>query len=154
MSWTSHKIIEYPKWEGAYKDDQVQLLAPHSTAQNSNPMSESGVQMLLELQQLGVLPTAMGNLFHAHRPLAQILYRTPSCPSHDTAPYHSQRAELSAALCSLWGAVATMKAPPQPPGLNTPRDFCCISCPSYTVVPENAHSAPGDAISPSSDTSY
>jgi len=32
---------------------QVQLLSSHRTTQNSNPMSNSGVQTLLELQPLG-----------------------------------------------------------------------------------------------------
>ena len=41
---------------------------------------------LLELQQLGAVPTALGRLFYAHHPLVQTLSPTPSCPSPDTAP--------------------------------------------------------------------
>jgi len=44
-------------------------------------MSESGVQMPLELQQLRAVPAALGNLFHVHCPLVQNLSLTPSCPS-------------------------------------------------------------------------
>jgi len=66
----------------------------------SNPTSESTVQILLELQQLRAVPTALGSLFHAHSSLIQ----NPQLP----LPWHSsmlfpqalslsQRAELSAA---------------------------------------------------------
>ena len=48
-------------------------------------MSESAVQMLFELWQLGAVPTVLGSPFHAHRPLVQTLSLTPSCPSPDTA---------------------------------------------------------------------
>jgi len=75
-----HQILwikEYPQLEGTHKDHWVQLLAPHSTTQNSNPMSESGVQTLLELQQLEAIPTALGSLFRAHHPLVQTLSLTP-----------------------------------------------------------------------------
>lgn len=44
-------------------DHQVQLLAPHRTTQISNFISESIVQMLLELCRLDAMPTALGNLF-------------------------------------------------------------------------------------------
>jgi len=67
----------------------MQLVAPHRIVQNSNPMSESAVQMLLELHQLGAMPTALGSPFHVQRPLVQTLCPTPSCPSSGTAPCHS-----------------------------------------------------------------
>jgi len=60
----NHGVTEYPDLEGTYKDHQVQLPVPHRTPQNLNPMSESIVQMLLELQQLVVMTTALGSLFH------------------------------------------------------------------------------------------
>jgi len=40
-------------------------------------MSESGVPMLPDLQQLRAVPTALGSLFHAHRPLGHSLFLTP-----------------------------------------------------------------------------
>lgn len=49
--------------------------APASTQYlpKSNPLSENAVQTLLELWQLGAMPTAVGSLFHAHCPLVQNL---------------------------------------------------------------------------------
>jgi len=47
---------EYLELGGANKDYQVQPLAPQRTTQNSNPLSESCVQLLLELQHLGLCP--------------------------------------------------------------------------------------------------
>jgi len=61
----NHGIVDYPKLEGIHKDHQVQLPAPPSATQNPNLISESGVQMLLELQQLGAVLIAPRNLFHA-----------------------------------------------------------------------------------------
>lgn len=46
---------EYSELEETRGDHQVHLLAPHSTTQNSNIMSETTVQTLLELQQLDEL---------------------------------------------------------------------------------------------------
>ena len=37
--------------------------------------------MLLELRQLGAVPSALGSPFHAHCPLVQHLFLTPSCLS-------------------------------------------------------------------------
>jgi len=37
-------------------------------------MFESSVQMLPGLQQLGAMTTALGSLFHAHRPLVQNVF--------------------------------------------------------------------------------
>ena len=56
---------------GTHKDHQVQLLPLHRTTLNC--MSESSVPVLLELQQLGAVPTALGILFHAHYPLVETL---------------------------------------------------------------------------------
>ena len=53
----------YPELEGNHKDDEVQLLVPHTPIQNSNLMSESVVQKLLRLQQLEAMTTALGILF-------------------------------------------------------------------------------------------
>jgi len=64
-----HRIIEYSELEGTHKDHQVQLPAPLSRpTSNPNPMSESIVQMLLELQQLEAMPIALGSLCHAQSP--------------------------------------------------------------------------------------
>ena len=66
-------------------------------------MSDSGIQTLLELQQLGAVPTALCSPFHAYHPLVQPVSLTPSCPSPDSSmPFPralslSHRAELSAA---------------------------------------------------------
>ena len=60
--------------------------APVSAQDHPNPLSEGGVQTLLELQQLRAVPTALGSPFHAHHPLVQTLSLTSSCPSPDTAP--------------------------------------------------------------------
>jgi len=61
---------------------------------------------MLELQQLGVVPTALRNPFHAQCPLAQTLSLTPSCPSPDSSmPFPqalllSQSTELPVRSCS------------------------------------------------------
>ena len=47
----NHRIIKYLELEGTQKGHQVQFLTPHRTTQNSNSMSESVFQTLLELQQ-------------------------------------------------------------------------------------------------------
>ena len=47
-------------------------------------MSESAVQMLLEILQLGAMHSALGSLLHAHCPLEQNVSLTPSCPFPDT----------------------------------------------------------------------
>lgn len=52
LSEFNKRIIEYPKSEWTHKDHWLQVLAPHRTIQNSNQMSESVVQTLLELQQV------------------------------------------------------------------------------------------------------
>ena len=55
-----HRTLEYPKlvcW--------VQLLAPHRTTKTSDHTSESIVQMLLELQQLGAMTAALRSLFQS-----------------------------------------------------------------------------------------
>lgn len=62
----SHRNIEYPKFEGTLKNHWAQLLVPKRTTQNSNPMSESVVQMLFVIQQPWAVSTALGSMFHAH----------------------------------------------------------------------------------------
>ena len=57
--------MEYLKLEEIHRDYQVQFLAPHGTAQSSNPTPESITQRLLELRQLSAMTTALGSLFHA-----------------------------------------------------------------------------------------
>lgn len=41
---------------------------------NPNPLSQASVQTLLEFQQLQAVPTALGSLFHAHRPVVKNLF--------------------------------------------------------------------------------
>jgi len=43
-------------------------------------MSENLIQTLLELQQLGAVPTALGSLFHAHTPSGHepLLFQEPN----------------------------------------------------------------------------
>lgn len=49
-----HRIIGYPQLEGNH-EDRIQLPAPQRTIQTSNPMSESVIQMLCEIQQRGAV---------------------------------------------------------------------------------------------------
>jgi len=49
-----HRIVKSPKLKGPHQDYPVQLLVLHSTTQNPNPMSQSSVQMSLELHHLGL----------------------------------------------------------------------------------------------------
>jgi len=62
MSYETHlkNTISQVGWEPS--ESCVQPLAPDRTSQNPNPMSESIVQMLLELPQLGAVPPALGSL--------------------------------------------------------------------------------------------
>ena len=78
---SNHRATEYPELQGTLKDHQIQLPSTRRTTQNSNPTSESDIQMLLELRQLGAVPSALGSPFHAHCPLVQHLFLTPSCLS-------------------------------------------------------------------------
>lgn len=64
--------------EGTYKDDGVQLPAPHRTHPKTIFMFEGVVQVLLELQQLEVVTTDVGNLFHTHNPLVKNFSLTPN----------------------------------------------------------------------------
>lgn len=84
-----HKIVEYLELEGSCKRNQVQTLFPHSANQNSNLVSESVVQMLLDLQQLRAVPTFPGSLLHAQHLLMQNLPLTPSLtvPQSSTVPF-------------------------------------------------------------------
>lgn len=66
------RMTEHPKLEGANKDHGVQLLAPHRITQKSDFMSESVVQMLLQLWQLGAM--ILESLFHAYHPLVKNLF--------------------------------------------------------------------------------
>ena len=107
------------------------ILAPHRITQNPNPMSESTIQMLLELQQLRAVPTALGSLFHAYRPLVQTLSLTPTCPSQHSSMLFPQalslshRAELSASSPLPGRSCSHHEASPQLlcSGLNQARDL-------------------------------
>ena len=138
-----HKITEYPNLEGTLKDHWVQLQAPHRTTQNSNPVSESTVQALLEFWQPGAVPIALGRPFQG---LTTLWWRTffqpptwhsltqlhaiPLGPvavtreQSSALPFHSPHEELPpvSLLCS---------------GLNKPRD---LSCSSYTLLSDSSPS--------------
>jgi len=47
------------------------LQGSSSPTRNPNPMSQSTVQMLFELQQLEAMATAMGSLFHTQHTLVK-----------------------------------------------------------------------------------
>lgn len=73
-----HTITEYLELEGTIRIiESVHLLAPQRTTQKSDHMSESIIQVLLELWQLRDVTTALGSLFHAHHPLVKNLFLTP-----------------------------------------------------------------------------
>lgn len=57
------KAYNILKLEGTHKGHWVQLQAPHSTTQKSHQISESIVQMLLELWQLCAMTASLGTLF-------------------------------------------------------------------------------------------
>lgn len=59
----NHRIIEHPKLTETHEDCWVQHPAPHRISQNSNPMSESTVQMFLGFWQLGDMTSALESLF-------------------------------------------------------------------------------------------
>ena len=73
-------ITEYPECEGTHKDQRAQFSNswPHRTTQNSNPMSERIVQMLLELRLLGARITALRSLFYAHHCSVKNLFLVPN----------------------------------------------------------------------------
>ena len=114
-----HTIIEYLELEGTIRIiESVHLLAPHRTTQKSDHMSESIVQMLLELRQLCAMTTVLSSPFHAHHPLVKNLLLTPNLPLpwHSSMPFPralllSQRAELSAAPPLPVRVAATMRPP-------------------------------------------
>lgn len=58
-----HRIIKYAELEETHKDHQIQVLAPQRTTQNSNRVSESIVQMLLDLWRFTAATAALGNHF-------------------------------------------------------------------------------------------
>ena len=113
--------------------------APVSAQDHPNPLSEGGVQTLLELQQLRAVPTALGSPFHAHHPLVQTLSLTSSCPSPaGSMPFPralslSQRAELSAAPRFPVRSCSRHEASPQLlcSALSKPRDLS----PSSHILP-------------------
>jgi len=102
-------------------------------------MSESTVPVLLELQQLGAVITALGSLFHAHHPLMQNLSLTPNLtfPGHSSKLFPqlrslSQIAELSTAPSLPARSCSCNEVSPQLlcSGLNK---LWGLSCFSYTL---------------------
>lgn len=81
--FTVCRIIERPKLEETNKGHGVQLLVPHRITQKSDPLSESVVQMLLQLQQLGTM--TLESLFHTYHPLVKNLFLI----SYLTLPWNS-----------------------------------------------------------------
>jgi len=86
-----HRIVESPELEGTHNSHHVQLLAPHGTIQKSTPVSESIVQILLELQLLGAVTAARSSPFHAHQPLIKNLFLISNLTLPDTAPTSGHR---------------------------------------------------------------
>lgn len=56
----AYRIMEYPELKGIHKDHRV--LAPYRTTQKCDRVSESVVQMLLELQQVQCHDCFLGSL--------------------------------------------------------------------------------------------
>lgn len=70
LDFTSHTQGIF--WVGGNPQGlQSPTLSHHRTTRKPNPIAQNVVQMLLELWQLGVIPTALGNLCHAHHPLVK-----------------------------------------------------------------------------------
>ena len=74
----SHRVAEYSELKECTRVIESNPWLHAAPPQNPNPMSESTVQILLELQQLRAVPTALGSLFHAHHALVQNLSLAPS----------------------------------------------------------------------------
>lgn len=132
--------MEYLELEETYKD-QVKLLVPYRVTQNSNPVSETVVQMLLKIWQAwGQDSRALGRLFQCPTTLSvknlslisnlTHLLNAATCHSFRSCCCH-HREDISTCpsallVRKLWAAV-------MPPlillfiGLNKPRDFICSS---------------------------
>lgn len=85
----NHRITEYPKLEGTYKDHQLQHLVLCRTTQNSAISMRALFRHFLSSVKFGAMNTALGSLFHAHHLLVKNLFLTPSCPSPGKAPCRS-----------------------------------------------------------------
>ena len=107
------------------------------------------------------MPTALGNVLHAHHPLVKNFCLTPSLPSPDAAPCRSlgpcrcHRQQSSVLPFLLWGAVAAMRPPLSSSTLywvhsgtsaaplqtlhhlcSPPLNTLIVLCPSYVVAPK------------------
>jgi len=133
-----HRITEYLESEGTHKDHQ------YNSHLHATP-TKIQTQCLKALSKFSLSSGTRGHarcpgqLFHAHHPLVQTLFLTPSCPSPDAAPYRSLgpcrcHPEKSSALPlhSLWGAVAAMRPPLSLlcSGLSTPQTSAAPHTPS------------------------
>ena len=98
------RTIDCPHIQRTLKN-RVWLLTPHSTTQNSNLMSQSIVQMLLELQQLGaVTPVPWGPV-----PCPPHSGEEPFPNPHLTRPDTAPRSSLRSCFCH-------QRSVPAPPG--------------------------------------
>ena len=59
---TNHRNLEYPEFERSHEAHQFQIRAPHRITKKSNLVSESIIEILLEIQQLEAVTTALGSL--------------------------------------------------------------------------------------------
>lgn len=119
-----HSIIKYPELEETHKDHQIQDLAPQRTTQNSNHMSESTVQMLLDFWQFSTVTAALGNHFSvSNHSLVKNLFLIPNLTLPDTA-----------SCCSLKSFCCQQKDQCCP---STPVMKCCrqngVTCSSYVL---------------------
>lgn len=73
-----HRITDYPKLEGT----QQRSLSPTLGSTKDHPKFKLClrvlIQMLLELQHLSTVTTALGCLFHAHHPLVKNISLSPT----------------------------------------------------------------------------
>ena len=77
----TQKIIEYSKLDVTIRIINSSSWLHTGPGKKLNLLSQSVVQMFLELQHLRAVTTALASLFHAHHLLVQNLSLTPICPS-------------------------------------------------------------------------
>ena len=170
----SVKFREYPKLSGFLKDHGVQLLTLQRTTQNSDSISETIVQMLLELpaayghdhcpQEYVPCPPLSGEapvpnpqpdppLTQLHAiplgPVAVTKSRAQLC--HSASLVRSMQNAMRASLLWTWENQGTSVAPHMPYPLDSspfsyPSHGCSLMdlCSSYIMMPKTAHSTRGE----------